>query len=106
MTTGYVVTGEGAAAKYTILKDPDAVLDYPFDWTEWLAEISDTIVTATAAVTGSVLVDSCTVDLAGLIVVPIVSGGTVGEKCVLTVHITTNDGRQDDRSIYLQIKER
>lgn len=106
MTTGYVVTGEGAAAKYTILKDPDAVLDYPFDWTAWLAEVSDTIVSATGVVTGSATVDSCVVQPGGLIVIPVVSGGLPSEKCILTVHIVTNDGREDDRSVTLQIKER
>lgn len=106
MTTGYVITGEGATAKYTIVKDPDAVLDYPFDWTAWLAEVTDTIVTATAVITGSATVDSCAVQVGGLIVVPVVSGGTVGEKCALTVHIVTTDGREDDRTVYLQIKER
>lgn len=107
MTTGYVISGTGATAKYTILKDPDAVLDYPFDWTDWLAEVSDTIFSATAAKTGSITIDSCTVNVAGLIVIPMISGGTPGETCALTVHIRTTPGlREDDRTIYIKIKER
>ena len=111
MTTGYViVAGVGLKdAKYTILKDPDAVLDYPFNYTDWLEEIADTIQTASASVTGSIEVaspDDLPVDDDGKIVTPMVSGGLNGETCSLTVHIETVGGRQDARTIYLKIKER
>ena len=42
-TETYVVTGTGADAKNTIVKDPNAVLDYTFDWSEWLDAITDTL---------------------------------------------------------------
>jgi hypothetical protein len=84
--------------------DPDAVLDYPFDWSAWLEEgdtITDTTVTAEAGVTvvGTPVVD-------GGKVVPYISGGTVGESYDVTCHIVTADGREDDRSITLVVKER
>jgi hypothetical protein len=105
--TGYVVTTNTGLKddKYSILKDPDAVLDYPFDWTAWLPE-GDTIATATGAIVGTAVLDSCDVDGDGLIVTPFVSGGAAGETCTLTVHIVTTEGREDDRTIYLKIKER
>src|SRR4051812_23132793 len=64
MTTSYVIKVNTGLkdSKYTILKDPDAVLDYPFNYTLWLAEIDDTIAAATGVVTGSATVDSCTIN--------------------------------------------
>ena len=57
------------------LKDPSAVLDYVFDWTEWLATgetITDHTITADTGIT----VDSSTED-AGKVTVWL-SGGTAG----------------------------
>ena len=106
MTTSYI-TVDGAGAKpdkNTILKDPDAVLDYPFDWTAWLGT-TETIVAATGTADG-VTQDGITIDVAGKIVVPILSGGTAGETATYTMHIVTSDDREEDRTIRLKIAER
>ena len=84
-------------------KDPHAVLDYSWDWTAWLAA-SETISTATVTVAGSVVVDSTV--LASPVVTAWVSGGTAGDTDSLTCRITTSDGRTDDRTIRLSIRER
>lgn len=83
-------------------KDPDEVLDYQFDWTARLAP-SETI--ATSAMfrdSGSVVMNSNGV-LSPITVVWL-SGGTVGEVCVITNRIVTNQGRTYDESAKLRIR--
>ena len=83
--------------------DPDAVLDYPVDWSDWLPE-GDTIESAT--VTAEVGVTVGTVDVTSPVVTAWISGGTVGATYDVTYHIVTAEGREDDRSITLVVKER
>ncbi len=90
----------------SIPKDPDALLDYSFDWTLWLAGVQggpDTI--ASAVVTGS----GCTIDSqtdAFPLVHARVSGGTAGLTASVRCRIVTAQGRREDRTIYLLIRER
>lgn len=87
------------------VKDPDAVLDFPVDWSAWLADgeaITAVEVTATTGLT----VDPDPEIVGGTVVVAILSGGTVGQKYDVTYHITTSEARVDDRSITVVIKER
>lgn len=86
----------------SFLKDPDAVLDYVVDFTSWLAD-GDTITSATVTADG-VTVDST--DTTTTTVTAWVSGGTLGETATLTCQITTADGRTDERTIRLSIRER
>lgn len=83
-------------------KDPQAVLDYAFDWTPWLAA-GETIVTATATATGAT-VNSFT-QAAGVVTVWI-SGGVVGASANVVCRVVTNSGRTDDRTLRLVIAER
>lgn len=85
------------------IKDPDAVLDWSFDWSRWL-DAGETITLATVAATGSVVVDSTVT--ASPIVTAWVSGGTAGDTDSVTCQITTSDGRTDERTIRLSIRER
>ncbi len=87
----------------SIKKDPEAVLDYTFDWTDWLAGISDTIASRTVTGTG-VTIDSSV--LATPLVTAWVSGGTVGAIATVECKIVTAGGRTDERTIYLIIEER
>ena len=105
MSETYVETGSGASAKYTITKDPDAVLDYIFDWSAWLAEIVDTIASAEIVVAAEGVVcdsDSIVDDT----VVAWISGGTAGATYRVTCRIVTAGWRTDDRSIFIKIAER
>lgn len=101
-----------ASGKASIVKDPNAVLDYIFDWTEWLDANGDTIVDKDVAVTGEVgstiAVDQAVIAGASKKVIAWVSGGTPGETCALRCRITTSNApaRIDDRTVYLKIKER
>jgi hypothetical protein len=106
MTDTYVI---GATGKAVIIKDPDAVLDYIFDWTLWLDDVVDTIASQTVttpAGTGNIVIDDS--DIVGKTVVAYISGGTVGQTYPVTCQIVTaaSPARTDERTIYIKIKER
>lgn len=87
------------------VKDPDAVLDYSLNWSEWVPA-GDEIVNASATASPSGLtVDSCDVD-EGDITTVWLSGGEAGTTYTVVVHVTTDAGREDDRSIQIVVKER
>ena len=92
------------AGKPTIEKDPDAMLDYTIDFTDWLDLISDAIATHTTTATGGITVQSSSI--VGKNVVVWVSGGTVGTPASVTARITTASGRIDDRTVHFRIRER
>ena len=102
-TETFVVT----AGKPIIVKDPNAVLDYTIDWTDWLADITDTIAAIDVDVDGVTLDDSTHDDTTVTIWI---SGGTVGTRGQARVRITTTgtgaQPRTDDRTVYFKIKER
>lgn len=89
-------------------KDPDAVLDYVWDWTAWLA--GDTIATKTVTVTAAVgdltplAVDSSTIT--GSTVVAWLSGGKVNTTYSVTCRVTTAGGRTEDRTSRFIVTER
>jgi hypothetical protein len=89
-----------AAATFT--KDPAANLDYSLDWTQWLAGdlISVSAWTVPAGITEGATANSTTTTTVWL------SDGDVGEVYSIVNHITTLAGRQDSRTIVVQIKER
>ena len=87
----------------TFIKDPQAVLDYAVDWSTWAG--TDTPVTATWQVTPTGLTIASTV-LAGDIATVWLSGGTAGTAHTVTCHVTTAEGREDDRSIRIIIEDR
>lgn len=90
--------------KYT--KDPDAVLDYSIDWSDWLPD-TDTITASTYTVVSDAA-DAVVVDDSSFTTTTTtvwLTGGVVGTKYTVTNHITTSAGRQDDRSLTISIKE-
>ncbi len=92
------------AGKPTIDKDPNAVLDYTIDFTDWCDAQSDTIASHTIAVSG------CTIGPLGSShdskkVTVWISGGTVGTQASATATVVTAAGRTDDRTIYFKIKQ-
>lgn len=94
---------------FKVTKDPDAVLDYGMDWSQWL-NTGDTISSATWSVTAptgdgdpiAVDSDSETTTVA----TAIVSGGTVGNQYDLTCRIVTAAGLTDDRTIRVTVVNR
>lgn len=99
MADTFIVT----AGKPSIVKDPDAVLDYTLDFTDWLALVTDTIVSHTVVVTGVVKNSSSNTTK---LVTMWISGGAVGVTGSAVVRIVTAAGRIDDRTIYFKIKAR
>lgn len=85
-------------------KDPDATLDYEFDWSAWLLDVSDTIASVTWVLTGTLVKVSSS--FTSLTATAFISGGTEGEDETLTCRITTTGGRIDDRSVTLKITPR
>jgi hypothetical protein len=87
------------------VKDPSALLDYTWDWSAWLAEVADTIGSATVTVpagltaVGEPVVGDATVTQR-------VSGGALNSAYRMVCQITTVGGLIDERSIYLTISDR
>lgn len=86
----------------SFLKDPSAVLDYEFDWSEWLG--SDTISSHTVTAGSGITVASSSATSTA--VTAWLSGGTAGTSYVVTNRIVTTGGRTDERSITLQVLDR
>lgn len=87
----------------TRVKDPDAVLDYGFDWTAWL-EAGETIATSTWTADEGITVGDSAIGTGTTKVW--LSGGTDGTEYLVTNEITTSAGRTDDRSIRVIVRER
>ena len=99
------------SGKASIKKDPNAFLDYTFDWTDWLTSLEslDTIVGINFDVdpdtAGAPVVEYGQI-IDGTLAVAWVSGGAPGVTYSLRCRITTANGRIDDRTVYLKVKER
>lgn len=83
-------------------KDPQAVLDYQWDWSAWLAA-GDTIVSHTVTAAAGLTVDSSS--HTGTAVTAWLSGGTEGVMYPVTCHIVTAAGREDDRTLMFTMRE-
>jgi len=81
-------------------KDPNAILDFTVDWTDWLA--SDTIVTGTWIIPSGIteVSRSNTTKISTVFV----SGGTLGLTYSLINRINTSGGRTDDRTIFILVE--
>lgn len=93
-------------------KDPNAVLEYELDLTNWLekaetAVVGDTLNTVTwtppSEPAGTPTVQSSTI-LTGNIARVWLVGGTLGQDYKFTVHIVSTAGRQDDRTVTFKIR--
>lgn len=84
------------------VKDPASVLDYVWDWTSWLGD--DTILSSTwtvpAGLTKTSQVNTSTTATVWL------SGGTAGQSYAVTNRITTTQGRTDERTMQIVVRDR
>ena len=87
------------------LKDPDAVLDYKFDWSDWLDD-GEAILSHSITETTGITIDSDSMTDASTSVTVWLSGGESGASYSVTCHVVTSDGRQDDRSITIVVGDR
>jgi hypothetical protein len=87
----------------TFYKDPDAVVDFAIDWSDWLPT-GDTISTSTWDVPAGLTEDSETESTT--LTTVWLSGGTAGQDYNITNQIVTAGGRTDDRTITIKVRER
>lgn len=82
-------------------KDPDASVDYSYDWTGlYSGGVIDHEVIPTAGI------DVVTSELIEGIVYYRLSGGTAGETYNVTIRVTTSNGQVDDRTVAHPVAER
>jgi len=92
-------------------KDPDEVLDYYVNWLGTADEpgplynIGDLIVSSTWEVPTGIVKDSDTFAPTGLVTIWL-SGGTIGETYFFVNHITTQGGREFDKTVKIRVKVR
>lgn len=84
-------------------KDPNAVLDWVFDWSNWLLA-GETITTSTFATTAGITVNSSSNTTTNTTVW--LSGGNTGQIYSVTNTVVTTGGRTDDRTITIRVKNR
>jgi hypothetical protein len=85
------------------IKDADAILDYPVDFSDWLTDMADSYASYTITTHGGLVCDSSIHSLG--VITPILSGGKVGTVASFTIRIVTSGGRTDDRTLWLKIVE-
>lgn len=95
--------GEFQMADFT--KDPNAVLDYSFDWSDWLSE-SEEINTSTWINPDNITINTSAKTATSSVVW--VSGGTAGRTYRLTNRIVTtnNPTRTEDRTLTIEVQDR
>ena len=84
-------------------KDPSAILDYGFDWSDWLAD-GETISTVTITVASGLTKDSDS-ESDGIVTIWL-SGGTAGSTYTVACKIVTSAGRTDERSMTIMVINR
>lgn len=88
---------------YEIVHAPGAILDYTFNWTEWLQQ-GETILTSVWSITPSLTLNN-EQNQSGVTSV-FVNGGVVNKIYYLTNTITTSVGRTDSRTIVLSCQNK
>ena len=81
-------------------KNPNAVLDYMWDWSLWLG--SDTITGSPVITTSTGITKDSQSNTTNTVTVWL-SGGSVGNSYVVTCKIATAAGRTDERSITIRV---
>ena len=89
------------------IKDPDAVLDWRFNWSQWL-EDAETITSHEILVEddSEAPVSVVSSDHVEGAVVVFLSGGTARNTAEVTCRISTDQNRTDDRTIRIRVRER
>ena len=98
----------------SFLKDPDATLDYKFDWkaltngsgsSDWL-QSGETISSHTIDADSGITVDSSAQTDTNTSVTVWLSGGTAGTNYAVRCEIVTSAARTDERTMTIQVVER
>ncbi len=84
-------------------KDADAILDYVFDWEEFVDADSDTITSATVSAPAGITITATTITVSTVRV--FVTGGSEGTTYPIVNHILTVGGREEDKVLELTITQ-
>jgi hypothetical protein len=84
-------------------KDPDAILDFEFDWADWL-QSGETIASYTITVESGIVNES-DAESSGMVTVWL-SGGTDGMNYIIACEIVSSDSRTDERSMRILVADR
>lgn len=84
-------------------KDPDAIIDFGVDWSDWLAT-GETITASWWTVESGLTENSNTFGDTSTTIW--VQGGTAGETYTLANKVATSGGRTDERSFEVMVEER
>lgn len=88
----------------SFIKDPQAQLDYGWNWADWLG--TDTITTSTWALLPSTAATIVVSTHDATTTTVWLSGGTHGQTLKARNRIVTAGGRTDDRTITIEIRDR
>lgn len=94
-------------ASTTYAKDPQATLDYVFDWSQWVQN-GEVIVTSNFAVSNtsaSGLTVSSTVNDASTATIWL-GGGTIGRTYSVVNTVTTDQGRTNVKTLNVRVMDR
>lgn len=83
-------------------KTPDEVLDYKFDWSDWL-QAGENIQSSVVTVESGLTKDSEGGDTTSVTVW--LSGGTIDEDYTITDKIVTNGARTAERTMFISVVE-
>ena len=85
-------------------KDPDSIIDYGLDWSNWLA--ADETINTSSWITSPTGLTIDSESLAATETLVFLSGGTVGVEYTLTNRIVTDQGRTEDRSMLIKCQQK
>lgn len=92
------------------VKDPNAVVPYSIDWTDWISDLQGQSVSSASWAVDSPPDAALTLgasSLSGSVASVVVSGGTVGRSYSLRCRITTSPSSYvDDRTIVVRVENR
>ena len=89
---------------YYIYKDPNATKEYNIDYSEWLID-GDTLQSVVWTVPNGIIKEAEDIKPGNQICLIKLSGGSIGQNYLITAHIVTLNGREDDNSFRVIIRE-
>lgn len=88
-------------------KDPDEVLDYAIEWSDWLAETpTDSLLSSTWGASSPVGLTTSTPSISGTKTILWLSAGTAGTTYYIANTVVTTQGRTAQRTVKIRIKDK
>lgn len=87
------------------VKDPDSTLDYAFDWSAWLPA-TDKIIASSFVVDSGITSEPGGETFSDTVTRLYLSGGVAGQNYKVVNTITTEQGRIDERTIEIRVRQR